>query len=201
MAPNRLNRAASSAGMASAPEPQTRTEERSRSAAPASSIMRYMAGTPTNMVARRDSMASSTLTGLNEGRKNTGMPAQAMPSTTAKPMMCDTGSDTTASSRRSPAGHAAAAATLPDQAPMGELGTLRLAGGARRVEEGGEVVGTGGHRRRERFGVVDLGGPVDHQRGPRVAHHVGDLAGRHLRLTGAGSAPAREAARHSSTCS
>ena len=55
--------------MASAPDTQTRTDDRSRSSAPASSSMRYMAGTPMNIVARRDSMASSTSSGRNLGRK------------------------------------------------------------------------------------------------------------------------------------
>ncbi len=55
--------------MASAPEPQTRTEVRSRCSAPASTIMRYMAGTPTKMVARRSSMASSTSTGRKRGSR------------------------------------------------------------------------------------------------------------------------------------
>ena len=91
VAPIFLNAAASSDGMASAPEPHARTQVRSRSSAPASSSMRYIAGTPMNIDARRDSMASSTFTGLKRGRKYTGMPAHASPSSAAKPMMWATG--------------------------------------------------------------------------------------------------------------
>ena len=69
MAPIRLNRSARSGGIASAPDAQTRTEVRSRSSAWASSSIRYIAGTPTNIVARRDSMASSTFTGLKRGSR------------------------------------------------------------------------------------------------------------------------------------
>ena len=69
VAPIFLKRSASSGGMASAPDAHTRTEVRSRSAAWASSSIRYIAGTPTNIVARRCSMASSTCTGLNFGSR------------------------------------------------------------------------------------------------------------------------------------
>src|SRR6478609_1432202 len=85
VAPNRLNADASSGGIASAPDIHTRTERRSRSAAPASRSMRNMAGTPTNMVARRDSIASSTLTGWNDGKKYTGIAAQAVANTDVNP--------------------------------------------------------------------------------------------------------------------
>ena len=116
VAPIRLNRSASSGGIASAPEPQIRTEVRSRSEAWASSSIRYIAGTPTKIVARRDSMASSTCTGWNLGRKYVGIPATPSPSRTTKPMMCATGSAITAWSRWSRAGHRTAAATWPTRA-------------------------------------------------------------------------------------
>ncbi len=69
VAPNCLNWRAKSPGMASAPEPHTRTDVRSRFSAPASNIIRYMAGTPTKIVERRDSMASRTSTGRNRGSR------------------------------------------------------------------------------------------------------------------------------------
>ena len=64
-APRRWNFLASSKGMASAPEAQRRMDERSRVSAPASAIMRYMAGTPMNTVAFRCSIASSAVSGRN----------------------------------------------------------------------------------------------------------------------------------------
>ena len=73
--------------MASAPDIQMRTEDRSRSAAPASSISRYMAGTPTKIEHRRDSMASRTVAARNRGRNHTGRPAAAVPSRVTNPMM------------------------------------------------------------------------------------------------------------------
>ena len=51
--------------MASAPDTHTRTERRSRPVAPASHIIRYMAGTPMNMNGRRVSIASSAVSGRN----------------------------------------------------------------------------------------------------------------------------------------
>ena len=104
MAPILLNRAASSAGMASAPDIQTRTDFRSRSSAPASSSIRYIAGTPMKRLARRLSIASSTRTGLKRGRKHTGTPAHAIARATANPMMWAIGRLTTAVSWRMPAG-------------------------------------------------------------------------------------------------
>ena len=53
--------------MASAPDAHTRTDLRSRSAAPASSNMRYIVGTPMKTVDRRASMASSTSLASNRG--------------------------------------------------------------------------------------------------------------------------------------
>jgi hypothetical protein len=55
--------------MTSAPERNTRTDDRSRCSAPASSSIRYIAGTPTKMVALRLSMASSTASARKVGRK------------------------------------------------------------------------------------------------------------------------------------
>ena len=63
--------------MTSAPDAHSRIERKSRSSAPASSIIRYMAGTPTNNVARRCSMASRARSGRNFGSRYTGMPPQA----------------------------------------------------------------------------------------------------------------------------
>ena len=54
--------------------------------------------------------------------------------------MWATGRPTTASSRRSRDGQQGAGRDLTDQGPVGELDPLGLAGGARRVEERGEVV-------------------------------------------------------------
>ena len=68
-APMRWNLRASSSGMASAPEAHSRIEVRSRSPAPASSIIPYMAGTPTNIPARRVSMASRDWSGRNLGSR------------------------------------------------------------------------------------------------------------------------------------
>ena len=65
-------------------------DERSRRSAPASNIMRYIAGTPMKIVDRRSSMASSTPSGRNRPSV-TGMPAQARAMSTAKPMMWATG--------------------------------------------------------------------------------------------------------------
>ena len=58
VAPKPLKVAASSAGIASAPDPHARTEERSRCSAPASNSIRYIAGTPMKIDARRCSIAS-----------------------------------------------------------------------------------------------------------------------------------------------
>ena len=86
--------------MASAPEIQIRTDVRSRSSAPASSSIRYMAGTPTKTEQRRVSMASSTTSALNRGRNHTGTPVAARPTRVMKPMMWAIGRLTTASSSR-----------------------------------------------------------------------------------------------------
>ena len=102
--------------MASAPEIHTRTDDRSRSEAPASHIIRYIAGTPMNSDDFRASRASSTSVGRNRPRKNTGMPAHARPTRAAKPMMWAMGRPTTASSRRSQSGLAAPALTAPIRA-------------------------------------------------------------------------------------
>ena len=125
-------------------------------------------------------MASSTFTGLNVGRKYTGMPAHAIPSTAANPMMWATGRPTTASSWRRPPGQMARRGHAARPGRVGELGALGLAGGARRVEERGDVVGLGRHRLGQRLGAVDLVGPVDHQRGAGVADDVVDLVRAHL---------------------
>jgi hypothetical protein len=93
--------------MASAPDTQIRIEVRSASAAPASSISRYIAGTPTNREGRRSSMARSTMSALKRGRNQTGSPADASPSRAAKPMMCATGRLTTTSLSRSRPGQSA----------------------------------------------------------------------------------------------
>ena len=61
----RWNFLANSNGMASAPDAHRRTDDRSRVSAPASSIMRYMAGTPMNTVAFRCSIASRAVSGRN----------------------------------------------------------------------------------------------------------------------------------------
>jgi hypothetical protein len=75
-----------------------------------------MAGTPTKMVARRVSMASSRASARNVGRNQAGMPAPARPRRVANPMMWDTGNESTASSRRSPEGQRADAVSEPTSA-------------------------------------------------------------------------------------
>ena len=86
------------------------------------------------------------------------MPAHARPSRAAKPMMWATGRATTASNRPvSTGGDGAGPGEGADERPVAELDALGLAGRARRVEEGGDVAGVGGHGLGERLGAVDLG--------------------------------------------
>ena len=175
--------AASSAGIASAPDPHARTDERSRCSAPASSNMRYIAGTPMKIDARRCSIASSTSVGRNFGMKYTGMPAHASPRIAANPMMCATGNDNTAPPRTIRlVGMLPAAATWPDERAMRELDTLGLAGGARRVEERGDVVGIRLVGGQQRVGAVDLRGGPQHERRRRVVDDVTNLVRSHLRV-------------------
>ena len=90
------------------------------------------------------------------------MPAHAMPSRAANPMMWATGRATTASKRPvSSRWHGAGAGEGPDERPVAELDALGLAGRARRVEEGGDVPGSTAASLGERLGAVDLGRRLD----------------------------------------
>ena len=77
-----------------------RTDRRSRSFAPASSIMRYMAGTPTKALDRLDSMASRASVGRNLGSRYIRTPRAANMSMAPKPAMWAMGSPHTTSPLR-----------------------------------------------------------------------------------------------------
>ena len=191
----RLKRRARSSGSTSAPETHSRTERRSRDSAPASSIIRYMAGTPMKTVARRCSMASSTSSASERGHEVDGDAGHRQAEQGEEAHDVGDGQ-----ARRPPRPAAATAATWR-RPPPGRAGPrwvssapLGKPGGARRVEDGGHVGRVGRERRRPSGSARTSSARRTTSAAPESATTWSISARRMRRLTGTATPPARQAA-------
>ena len=149
-----------------------------------------MAGTPMKMLARSVSMASSTSSGRNFGRKRVVIPPAANPEQHDEPH--DVGhrqghDGRVAAQLGRPEGEASG---LVDQGAMGQGHPLRFPRGSGGVEQRSHVAGIGGHGFLGNDpGIGQLVDRAHDQLGPAVGDHVVDLVGSHLGVDRNGHGP------------
>ena len=166
-----------------------RTDDRSRFSAPASSSMRYIAGTPMKIDAWRCSIASRTSSApkpRQEVHRDAGarQTQDGDESHDVRDRKCEHGLASHDELGRQRAGDG----DLTNERLMRQLDTLRLARRTRRVEESGDILRFEGLRLRERLGTIDGRRGSDDKRRRRVIDDVTHLVGAHVRIHRNGNA-------------